>query len=241
VAPLRKDQIRRSFERAAPTYDAHALVQTEAAEDLVARIETPPASVLDVGSGTGVLTALLRKRFPAARLVAVDFAPAMAELTRARVPDATVYAADIEELELEEPVELVVSNATIQWLSDPGPLLRRLADQSERLLLATFGPRTFCELDAVFAELGLERGFRLRSAEDWRALLPLHVETRERIVEYPSCAAFLQALRAVGATAGAARQSQEAIAAVMRRYDERFATAGGVQVTYEQLVLDTKP
>jgi malonyl-CoA O-methyltransferase len=240
VADLDKERVRRSFERAATTYDAHARVQTELAEELAVRIVDPPHSILELGSGTGTLTALLRARFPSARIVAVDFAPAMAARTHERVPDAEVLVADIETLEPVERFDLAVSSATIQWLARPERTLSRLAAASDRLLLGTFGPRTFWELDAVFAELGLDRGFPLRSAAEWQALLPggAVAATRERTVEYESCAAFLHAVRAVGASAGGGRVSAAALTEVMRRYDERFARPDGVRATYELVVLD---
>ena len=240
MAELDKERIRRSFERAATTYDAYARVQTELAHVLAAHIEDPPGSILELGCGTGTLTAHLRERFPAARLVAVDFAPAMAARTRERVPDAEVLVADIDALALEERFDLTISSATIQWLAAPEHTLPRLAAGCDRLLLGTFGPRTFWELDAAFAELGLERGFPLRSAEAWSALVPGSVATTtsERVVEYDSCGAFLEAVRAVGASSGGPRVSAGELAAIMRCYDERFARPGGVQATYELVVLD---
>jgi malonyl-CoA O-methyltransferase len=244
MARLDKEQIRRSFERAAPTYDAHAIVQQRLALSLAARIDGAPASILELGSGTGTLTAHLEARFPDARIVAVDFAPAMAERTRAAAPGAEVLVADIEELDLAERFELTVSSATVQWLADPVATLARLP--TDRLLVGTFGPRTFWELDVVFEELGAERGFPLRSSSEWTEVLraagatAVDAASEEVRVEYASCAEFLHALRALGASAGAPPQPRELVTAAMRRYDERFASEHGVHVTYELLVLDAK-
>jgi malonyl-CoA O-methyltransferase len=242
--PLDKEKIRRSFDRAAPTYDAHAHVQARLALALAERIDGAPASILELGSGTGTLTEHLRARFPDARIVAVDFAPAMAERTQAAVPDAQVLVADAEALELDERFDLTVSSATIQWLADPQETLRRLVAASDRVLLGTFGPRTFHELDAVFAELGAQRGFPLLSAASWATLLRAAGARRVRTAreevstEYPSCAAFLSSLRALGATAGAAPQPRELVAEAIRRYDERFGGPHGVTATYELVLLD---
>jgi malonyl-CoA O-methyltransferase len=233
MARLDKDKIRRNFERAAATYDAHASVQHRLALELAERIDGESATILELGCGTGALTAQLRARFPAARIVAVDFSPAMAARAQALVPDAEVVVADIEELELDRRFDLTVSAATIQWLADPGATLARIAAASDRLLLGTFGPRTFWQL----REVGVEPTLPLRSAEAWRELLDAEVTAEEVEVVYPSCRAFLRALKAVGA-AHAGSGSPAALAAAIRRYDERFAVPGGVAVTYELVILD---
>jgi len=95
---LDKQAIRRRFERAAVYYDIFSVVQRGMAERLVERIEREPSSILDLGCGTGYLTLLLHRRFPQAQIDAVDFAPAMIEQARARVPDASFLTRDIEEL-----------------------------------------------------------------------------------------------------------------------------------------------
>ena len=95
---------------------------------LAASVEREPLSILELGCGTGYLTALLRERFPEAAIEAVDFAPAMIARARERVPDARFVVADIEELELEpESYDLIVSSATVQWLTEPEQTFARLA------------------------------------------------------------------------------------------------------------------
>ena len=99
------------------------------AERLVELIEREPSSILDLGCGTGYLTLLLHRRFPQAQIDAVDFAPAMIEQARARVPDASFLTRDIEELELEPAsYDLIASNATIQWLTEPEQTMARLVE-----------------------------------------------------------------------------------------------------------------
>ena len=117
------------------------------ADLLVEPIGRAPASILELGCGTGYLTALLRERFPHAAIEAVDFAPAMVAIARERVPDASFVVSDIEALEPEpERYDLIVSSATVQWLAEPEQTLRRLVtslDTDGELHLATFGPGTF--------------------------------------------------------------------------------------------------
>ena len=247
VLTLDKDAIRRRFERAADSYDIFSVVQRGMADRLVAGIEREPSSILDLGCGTGYLTALLGKRFPAAQIVAVDFAPAMIELARRRVPGARFLAQDIEELEPEPgSYDLIASNATVQWLAEPERTLTRLADSlapDGELQIATFGPRTFWELDQVLAELGCERGLRLPSAQKWETLLAgagisrIRAQSCEERFSYPDCAAFLRSVKSSGAGYAPNILGPGTLAAGMRRYDERFSNGTGVTVTYEAVVL----
>jgi trans-aconitate 2-methyltransferase len=85
--------------------------------ELVARIgAAAPAEVVDLGCGPGNLTGLLAERWPQARVVGLDSSPEM--ITAARGLDQSVeYAvADLREWRPKRPVDVLVSNATLQWV-----------------------------------------------------------------------------------------------------------------------------
>lgn len=89
--------------------------------DLVARIPAAePARVVDLGCGPGALTALLRERWPGARITGVDASPEMVEAARAAFPDLDVELGDLRDWRPDAPVDVLVSNATLQWV--PGHL-----------------------------------------------------------------------------------------------------------------------
>lgn len=84
-------------------------------------------SALDAGCGSGRVTAELAKRLTGGRLIAVDGSEAMIAKARERLGDrATYLVADLTELELDEPVDLVFSTATLHWILDHDLLFERL-------------------------------------------------------------------------------------------------------------------
>ncbi len=98
--------------------------------DLLARVgATDPALVVDLGCGPGHLTALLAERWPSARVVGVDDSPAMIEAARANEAASRVefVLADAATWEPERPVDVVLSNATLQWIPQHDRLLARMA------------------------------------------------------------------------------------------------------------------
>jgi len=85
--------------------------------------------VLDAGCGTGRVTAALLERLPRGEVVAVDGSPAMVEAARERLGDAVdLRVADLLELELERPVDAVLSTATFHWIADHDRLFARLRE-----------------------------------------------------------------------------------------------------------------
>jgi trans-aconitate 2-methyltransferase len=83
--------------------------------------------VLDAGCGTGRVTAALLQRLPSGRVIAVDGSQAMVDQARARLGDrADVFAADLLDLQLDEPVDAILSTATFHWISDHDRLFERL-------------------------------------------------------------------------------------------------------------------
>jgi trans-aconitate 2-methyltransferase len=83
--------------------------------------------VLDAGCGTGRVTAALVERLPRGEVVAVDGSPAMVEAARERLGDtADVRVADLLALELDRPLDAILSTATFHWIADHDRLFARL-------------------------------------------------------------------------------------------------------------------
>ncbi|HEY6836047.1 MAG TPA: class I SAM-dependent methyltransferase [Gaiellaceae bacterium] len=79
--------IRGQFDRLAPRWDAmrsqDAFAPLEQALDA---IPSPPARILDLGTGTGLAAFLLARRFPDAEVVGVDVADRMVAVAREHTP-----------------------------------------------------------------------------------------------------------------------------------------------------------
>src|SRR3954451_10368821 len=114
----------------ARTYDRSSEPQQSWASEVLGRVEgvAPDATVLDVGCGTGRVTEELLKLVPRGRVMAIDASADMVELARRRLGDqAEVWCQDVLELELDEPVDAIVSTATLHWVPDHDRLWARLA------------------------------------------------------------------------------------------------------------------
>ena len=96
--------------------------------DLLARLpELAPNRAVDLGCGTGELTQLLARRFPGAEVVGIDSSAEMLEKARARFPELRFAQGDIADW--QGPVDLLFSNAALQWLDGHAQLLPRLLAQ----------------------------------------------------------------------------------------------------------------
>ena len=245
-----KELVRAGFARAARGYDAAAALQRAVCERLLARTpEGPPADVLDAGCGTGYGARLLKRRWPAARVVGVDFAPAMLDFAAAHA-DACVVA-DVEALPFAAAsFDLWWSSLVVQWCA-PGSALaeaRRVLRPRGRLALSTLGGETFAELRDAFTGIdghphtidfvGVDALAAAAEAAGFRNV----VAARERFTQhYPDLRALLAAVKATGAnTLGPGRRSGMMGRETWRRLEEayeRHRTAEGLPARYDVVFL----
>lgn len=113
--------------------------------DLLGRVPAlAPASVADLGCGTGNMMPLLGARWPGARLVGVDSSPAMLAKARTDHPGASFIEASIADWQPAEKLDVVFSNAALHWLDGHEILLPRwLGHLRKGGWLAVQMPRNF--------------------------------------------------------------------------------------------------
>jgi trans-aconitate 2-methyltransferase len=93
--------------------------------ELVGRIRADdPVRVVDLGCGSGELTATLADRWPAARIEGIDSSPEMiAAAERIAVPGLRFAVGDIASWGPDGAVDVIVSNAALHWVPTHRELL----------------------------------------------------------------------------------------------------------------------
>jgi trans-aconitate 2-methyltransferase len=112
----------------ATTYDRLSDPQLAMARDVIDRLDLRgDERVLDAGCGSGRVTEILLDRVPNGEVVAVDGSGAMvAQARERRGARADGFASDLVELEVDRPVDAILSTATFHWIKDHETLFARL-------------------------------------------------------------------------------------------------------------------
>jgi len=172
----------------AATYERLSAPMTAMGTEVLDRLVlSGDETVLDAGCGTGNVTRVLLERLPRGRVIAVDAAPSMVEQARALLPDdVDVRQADLLELELDEPVDAVLSTATFHWIGDHERLFANLCSllrPGGRLVAQCGGDGNVAEVKRA----GLETAARPEFAAhfegwgpDWNFATPEATERRLR-------------------------------------------------------------
>jgi trans-aconitate 2-methyltransferase len=109
--------LRYAGERARPFFDLLSRVRAE-----------KPGYVADLGCGPGNLTAVLAERWPEATVLGVDNSPEMIEAARAEGDSRAnleFRLGDVRDWRPECPVDVLLSNAVLQWVPDHLGVVRR--------------------------------------------------------------------------------------------------------------------
>lgn len=258
-----RNRVKKSFSSQAEQYDSQAIVQRRVAErflELFIHAEAPPASILDVGSGTGRLVESLHKLAPSAFAVGIDLAHGMTR-SAARRFDAAVNVAfvcgDGEHLPfLDGSFDMIVSTSTYQWLKPADKAFAeawRVLKPGGKFCFALFGEETLTELRGAYRSALLCQGapvadrshdFATRD-ETLAALVAAGFNdcsvTREFEVEmHANVPALLRSLKAIGAGNASAMPARglagrSVTAAMIDIYERNYGGDAGIPATYEVL------
>ena len=167
-----KQEVRRSFSKAASTYDVTAVLQREAGQRLFERLDFivhRPKRILDLGCGTGLGSSWLAKRYLEAEVVALDLALPMLAHLKAKAgfwdrikPSSPMrrirpVCGDMDALPLATAsIDMIWSAFALQWSNNLDITLAemiRVMKEGGLLMFATFGPDTLVELRRIFSKL----------------------------------------------------------------------------------------
>lgn len=143
-------------------YAAAAVVAKEVGEQMLARLDwmtLSPKVILDVGSGTGYCSRLLKERYPLAKVVAIDNAYPMLQYAKQQESAICCVEASAERLPFaDSSIDLIFANLLLPWCSDVEALLRewrRVLRPEGLLMFTSFGPDTLQDWRDVLADITL--------------------------------------------------------------------------------------
>lgn len=148
-------------------------------------------TILDLGCGTGILTAQLNHF--GSRVVGVDGSQSMIDKAKEQFPYMEFRVCDALNLPFEQEWDIVFSNAVFHWIDDHNSLLSNIynALKPKGLLICEFGAAgNIATIEKAFKEACKELGypyqskFRFPTAEDFSQSLNHNGFIIDKIYEY---------------------------------------------------------
>lgn len=262
---LDRRALTRSFDRAGAGYDGAARLQQQVRAELLERLQyfaLEPQCILDLGAGTCQASIALRRRYPQARIIALDIAPGM---LKAAPPTGGLLqgwrlarwrrrrhfqriCADACVLPLaSRSVELIFSNLMLQWCDRPEVVFRELARVLKPggvLVFSSFGPDTLRELRTAWqhADSGIHVSEfpdmpQLGEALMQAGLIEPVMDIEQHRLLYPDVHALMRELKRLGARNAASQRARgltgrERLQRMVASY-ETLRTSAGLPATFE--------
>lgn len=269
---INKKLVQKHFSQAVSSYDQYACIQKIMAGELLQLLEamdfaSKVEKILEIGCGTGYFTQLImhslmaNKRFSSSEIIITDISSEMLEVCKNKISrqfglNNNLYFVqmDGEKINLDKPVDLIVSNATFQWFQDLNNalgLLRKNLNKNGWLFFTTFGESTFQELRQIFSLVFGDKRHPGQQFISARALEELMVNNDFKEVKvikdyyrqyFPRARDFFAAIKKVGASNACTPQTgskgylgKKRYRDILNYYQKNYSTIEGVYCTYEIL------
>lgn len=210
------------FSDAARNYDHHARVQKHSAQHLCQWLgqmlpsDFAPKACVDVGSGTGFLTAHLLNKYPDSAVHAVDLAKGMLEELKRKYPTERLHTHQIngEELAVEHlwipNHSLLISGMCAQWFSNIEEAIRRWLSVSNTVAFSVLLEGSFQAWETAHEDTGQTSGLRQLPASDLLIDIMNNMvaegiatstayHSKDFLDHHPDGLSFARSLRAIGA------------------------------------------
>ena len=157
-----KEQIKKRFDLASHSYEQVASIQKKCAYQLVSMLrmyynDYQITSILDVGTGTGYIPAILQKQWSASQYTLNDLSEAMLNVVQEKFknnPSFSFRLGDIETLPIDS-YQLIISNLSIQWVDNIEKLIKKLYAKSNLLAFSCLTEGTFKQWGELLSDYNI--------------------------------------------------------------------------------------
>ena len=162
-ASLSTNAIQKSFSQAAGHYDEHSGFHQRFARQMIeesSAFHSQTKSILDIGCGTGYLSALAKENFAGAQVAGLDFSSGMIVQAQAKHQGIDFVLADARQMPFSDAsFDLIFSNFAFQWLPDLAEGFRearRVLTDNGGMYVNLFGVKTCEELFHSLEQTGFQ-------------------------------------------------------------------------------------
>lgn len=233
--------LKQKFEKSMPKYNENALVQKEMAQKLIELLKLNCGneflSILELGSGTGVLTELIVKNLAFKEITCNDIVEKSRFYLDKILKNYKFITGNSTKIKPSGHFDLIISNAMFQWFSSLEQALGvylRMLNKGDILAFSTFSTENFREIRDI---LGLSLNYL--SIEEIRKILEkefevLELTACERVVEFNNSLELLAHLKNTGVNSLSAKKMQfgevKAFCEALSKFDKPALTYAPVIV-----------
>ena len=240
---INKALVAQRFAKAGQSYVEHAVVQKQISAQLFKylKVYCPQnlASVLEIGCGSGNLTHLFQTHFQFDQLFLNDLYEDV-EQHFSTIQNIAWLIGDIEQLNLPQSLDAVISSSALQWMTDLPALLQRIHDSLKPkgyLGFSTFGENNLIEIKKLTGQ-----GLNYYSSEVLKQKLEesgfeiVFIEEEQKHLYFDHPKSVLQHLKATGVTATAKshRWTKQSLQQFYSDY-QQFHDEQGFRLTYHPI------
>ncbi|WP_338521936.1 methyltransferase domain-containing protein [Candidatus Legionella polyplacis] len=232
---LNKEFIQNNFDRASLSYDSVASIQRECALILVKYLKKYfpnfyPYSILDLGTGTGYVAEVLLNFFPKSKLVLNDISFNMLMQAKKKLlnDDIEFIMSDMEDRNFNFH-DLVISNFSIQWVTNVKDLLKYFSSNSIVFAFTCLLDGTFKNWISFFLESSLPipvcKYPSEKDMENYLISLKLNnyvYNIKEFSLEFLNSVEFIRYLKKLGANYSSNKLMITDLRKIIKNYKDRF-------------------
>lgn len=196
----RKEKIEKAFGRRVSSYDRHAVLQNDVAQNLCGYLpDNNPNKILEIGCGTGFLTAELQRKYPQAEILCTDISKNMVFASQQKFTgyrNLSFQVMDGENFLIDQKFDLIVSNLAVQWFDNPLSGLdkiRKNLNSDSLLFFSTLGAESFKEWKETLSDLNMPSG--ILETPDYEGIF----KEDTKVVSHKDTMEFLRHLKIIGA------------------------------------------
>lgn len=150
---MTKELLKQRFTKSLNTYKEHAVIQKQMAKKLTQNLHGLSFDdILELGCGTGFVTEILNEYCIFKNYDAIDIVNGCRDFIKQISNNINFINTDIEDFSTEKKYNLIISNASLQWLENFEQFIKKIKNNLKEdgvFLFTLFGKENFKEIKAI--------------------------------------------------------------------------------------------